>query len=294
MLTRYLYYSFIITFSFLFSFKEKFDTEIGKCHLNIENSNNNLDLKNQIKFSAQSLVKQFGPVSKNDFYINIISNKNKIKKFPDWASGVAIGSQVFIHHNKLSSTVLNHELCHIYQHKIKNSNTFPSWFKEGMAMYFSKDFFDKEITILSESILLDYVIELDKLHNISNLKNIKEIKVAYKESLYAYEKLINLYSHNSVKEIISKMNHTSFQKAFKDIIGIELKEFQLEIDKNIESSSYFPIFLSLPNFLFFISSIIIFIIFIYIKLRNRAIIKKWKLEEEIESLDENNIDHNSN
>ena len=90
------------------------------------------------------------------------------------------------------------------------------------------------------------------------------------------------------------MNHNSFQKAFKDIIGIELKEFQLEIDKDIEESSYFPIFLSLPNFLFFISSIIIFIIFIYIKLRNKRIIKKWKLEEEIEALDENNIDHNSN
>ena len=44
----------------------------------------------------------------------------------------------------ISNTIVNHELCHVYQHKIKNSKTIPAWFKEGMAMYFSKDFFNKE------------------------------------------------------------------------------------------------------------------------------------------------------
>ena len=292
---QYLYYSFFILFSFLFPYQEIFDTAIGKCHLNIEGSNSDLNLKKQIKLSAQNLVIQFGPVNNQIFYINIIDDKKNIAKFPDWASGVAIGKKVFIHRGKLSNTIVNHELCHVYQHKIKNSKTIPAWFKEGMAMYFSKDFFNKEKTILSESLLLDYVIELDDLHNFSKLKSFKEIKLAYQESLYAFEKIINNYSAESIKKIIYQMNNgNSFKNSFKNIIGIELKDFQSMADEDIKKSSSIPIFLNLPNFLFFISSIIIFIIFIYIKLRNKKIIKKWELEEELELLDENNIDDNNN
>ena len=176
MLIRYLYYSYFILLSFSYSFEESFNTEIGQCHLKIENSKYDLGLKRKIKLSAEILTKNFGPVSKNIYYINIINNKKEVKRFPDWASGIAIRNKVFILRNKLSDVIVNHELCHIYQHKIKNSNTLPSWFKEGMAMHFSKDFFNQEAITLSESILLDYVIELDQLHNISKLKNIKILK----------------------------------------------------------------------------------------------------------------------
>ena len=296
MLIRYLYYSSFIFLSLAYSYQESFQTEIGVCHLNIKKSNNDLGLKKQIQLWSKNLVIQFGSVKKTDFFINIIDNKEQLKNFPNWASGIAINNRVFIYRNKLSPTVVSHELCHIFQNKIKNSKTFPAWFKEGMAMHFSKDFFDIEITTLSESILLDYVIELDQLHNISKLKNPKDVKVAYQESLYAYQKIVNEYSPASIKKIIYQMNNNdfTFSKAFKNVLGIKLKDFTSKTDEEIKKTSATHLFFNLPSFLFFISSIIIFIIFIYIKRRNKKIVKKWELEDELELLDENNTDNNSN
>ena len=295
MLIRYLYYSYFILLSFSYSFEESFNTEIGQCHLKIENSKYDLGLKRKIKLSAEILTKNFGPVSKNIYYINIINNKKEVKRFPDWASGIAIRNKVFILRNKLSDVIVNHELCHIYQHKIKNSNTLPSWFKEGMAMHFSKDFFNQEAITLSESILLDYVIELDQLHNISKLKDIKNIKVAYQESLYAYQKIISDYSSTAIKNIFLQMNNNiPFDIAFKNILGIELNNFELQIDEKIKESTFTSILFNLPSILIFISSIIITIIFIYIRVRNKRTIKRWEIEEKLELLDEDNNSNDNN
>ena len=296
MWTHYLYYSLILL-CFLQSFEESFNTKIGECNLKIESSKNDLGLKKIIISNAESLVSEFGPVNKNKFQVNIINSKNSVKHFPNWASGIAFKSKVFILRDKLSNTVLSHEICHIYQNKIRNSKTFPSWFKEGMAMYFSKDFFDQEVTTLSESVLLDYIIEIDKLGHISTLKGDKNIKVAYQESLYAYQKIINDYSDIVIKEIIHDMNNnvTTFEVAFQKVIGIPLSKFTSKADKEIKESAITSIFFNLPSILIFISSIIITVIFIYIKVRNKKTIKRWEIEEQLELLNEdnsNNIDNN--
>ena len=296
MWTHYLYYSLILL-CFSQSFEEVFNTKIGECNLKIESSKNDLGLKKIIISNAESLVSEFGPVNKNKFQVNIINSKNSVKHFPNWASGIAFKSKVFILRDKLSNTVLSHEICHIYQNKIRNSKTFPSWFKEGMAMYFSKDFFDQEVTTLSESVLLDYIIEIDKLGHISKLKGDKNIKVAYQESLYAYQKIINDYSDIVIKEIIHDMNNnvTTFEVAFQKVIGIPLSKFTSKADKEIKESAITSIFFNLPSILIFISSIIITVIFIYIKVRNKKTIKRWEIEEQLELLNEdnsNNIDNN--
>ena len=296
MWTHYLYYSLILL-CFLQSFEESFNTKIGECNLKIESSKNDLGLKKIIISNAESLVSEFGPVNKNKFQVNIINSKNSVKHFPNWASGIAFKSKVFILRDKLSNTVLSHEICHIYQNKIRNSKTFPSWFKEGMAMYFSKDFFDQEVTTLSESVLLDYIIEIDKLGHISTLKGDKNIKVAYQESLYAYQKIINDYSDIVIKEIIHDMNNnvTTFEVAFQKVIGIPLSKFTSKADREIKESAITSIFFNLPSILIFISSIIITVIFIYIKVRNKKTIKRWEIEEQLELLNEdnsNNIDNN--
>ena len=124
-------------------------------------------------------------------------------------------------------------------------------------MHFSKDFFNQDITTLSESVLLDYVIELDQLHNISKLKDIKNIKVAYKESLYAYQKILSDYSSISIKKILLQMNNNNipFDKAFKNILGIELNKFESQIDEKIKESTITSILFNLPSILIFISSI---------------------------------------
>ncbi len=294
MLTRFLYYS--ITFiCLLYPYQDTFNTKMGICQLNIQSSNNDLNLIKQIISISEILVQEFGYVNKNKFEVNIINNKKSLKQFPNWASGIAFKNKIYILRDKLSSTVLSHELCHIYQNKIKNSATFPSWFKEGMAMYFSRDFFNKDVSAISESILLDYIIEIDQLSNISKLKNEKEIRLAYQESLYAYKKIVSNYSNSSIVKILDEMkDNKSFEIAFQNIIGISLNEFTSNIDDQIKKSGLTTIFFNLPSILIFISSIIIMIIFTYIRFRNKKTIKKWEIEEQLELLNEDNIDINNN
>tara|TARA_Y100000768_G_scaffold381661_1_gene360714 strand:- start:1485 stop:2291 length:807 start_codon:yes stop_codon:yes gene_type:complete len=264
---------------------------MGICQLNIQSSNDDLDLRKQIILISKMLVQDFGDVQKNKFEVYIINDKKSVKKFPHWASGIAFKNKIYILRDKLSSTVLSHELCHIYQNKIKNSATFPSWFKEGMAMYFSRDFFNKDVSIISESVLLDYIIEIDQLGSISKLKNEKDIRLAYQESLYAYQKIISDYSSSSIIKILDEMNNNkSFEIAFKNIIGITLDEFSSNIDDEIKKTGLTAIFFNFPSILIFISSIIIMIIFTYIRFRNKKTIKKWEIEEELELLNEDNID----
>ena len=82
--------------------------------------------------------------------------------------------------------------------------------------------------------------------------------------------------------------------AFQNIIGISLNEFTSNIDNQIKKSGLTTIFFNFPSILIFISSIIIIIIFTYIRFRNKKTIKKWEIEEELELLNENNIDINNN
>lgn len=294
MLTRFLYYS--ITFiCLLYPYQDTFNTKMGICQLNIQSSNDDLNLRKQIISISKMLVQEFGDVNKNKFEVNIINDKKSVKQFPNWAAGIAFKNKIYILRDKLSSTLLSHELCHIYQNKIKNSTTFPSWFKEGMAMYFSRDFFSNDVSTISESILLDYIIEIDQLSNISKLKNKKEIRLAYQESLYAYKKIVSDYSNSSIIKILDEMkDNKSFEIAFQNIIGISLNEFTSNIDNQIKKSGLTTIFFNLPSILIFISSIIIIIIFTYIRFRNKKTIKKWEIEEELELLNENNIDINNN
>ena len=294
MLTRFLYYS--ITFiCLLYPYQDTFNTKIGICQLNIQSSNDDLNLRKQIISISKMLVQEFGDVNKNKFEVNIINDKKSVKQFPNWAAGIAFKNKIYILRDKLSSTLLSHELCHIYQNKIKNSTTFPSWFKEGMAMYFSRDFFSKDVSTISESILLDYIIEIDQLSNISKLKNKKEIRLAYQESLYAYKKIVSDYSNSSIIKILDEMkDNKSFEIAFQNIIGISLNEFTSNIDNQIKKSGLTTIFFNLPSILIFISSIIIIIIFTYIRFKNKKTIKKWEIEEELELLNEENIDINNN
>ena len=89
-------------------------------------------------------------------------------------------------------------------------------------------------------------------------------------------------------------DNKSFEIAFQNIIGMSLNEFTSNIDDQIKKSGFTTIFFNLPSILIFISSIIIMIIFTYIRFRNKKTIKKWEIEEQLELLNEDNIDINNN
>jgi len=255
-----------------------------------------------IQFITNDLINQFGEIdNKEPFYIKVIeNNKEWLRKFPslDWAVGLAIKNKIFINNSKISNErdlleTISHEICHIYQHRIKKSHTFPSWFKEGMAMYFSKKISINNNAI-SKSIWLKCLIDLKDLNNISSLDK-NQIDLAYQESRLAYEMIINKFGSKTIKKIISEMNNNfAFDLAFKKSTGIDLNDFETEFDLKIINSGDRYIIFKQPMNWFFLSAIILIIIFIVVKFRNRKIIRKWKIEEELEKLNEDSSDNISN
>ena len=297
MLILYRYYKILFIFNILlcsFNFK----TAIGPCH--IDSELNQKKIVQNIKNITNDLILKFGDInSKKPFSIKIINTNNEwIKKFPklDWAAGIATNNQIFINNSKILNNTdmletISHEICHIYQHRIKNSKTFPSWFKEGMAMSFSKKIsLDKKNTI-SKSIWLKCLINLEELNNISSL-NRNQIELAYQQSRAAYQMISNRFN---VKAIIEEMNNNlSFELAFKKITNIPLNDFEKDFNLNLLNSTDKFIIFRQPMTWFFLSAIILIIIFIVVKFRNKKTIRKWEIEDELEKLNEETTNISNN
>ena len=293
MLIRYHYYKLLLIFNISLSSIE-FETSMGPCE--IDDPLNNIALIEYVQNTTNNLIHEFGSINKRmPFYIKIINDNNLWqKKFPnlDWAIGIAIKNKIFINREKISNNkklleTISHEICHVYQHKIKNGNTFPSWFKEGMAMHFSKEFsFDKNNTI-AKSIWLNCLIELNDLNNISHLDK-NQINIAYQESRLAYESIIRQFGVESINGILQKMkdDNVSFDLAFRSNTNTNLIDFETQFDLELITSDDKYIIFRQPMNWFFLSAIILIIIYIVVRFRNKKIIEKWDIEEEIEKLNE--------
>ena len=275
--------------SFIFPFSDIFTTSLGECYIYGEDVHRDLKLKSYIRQKSDELISEFGVVEKRNFSIKIVNKPESIKSnFPDWASGIAFDDKIIIDSSKALIPsklfqIIAHELCHIYQHRIKKKYSFPAWFKEGMAMYFAKEFFSQKSGLTTSNTFLDYYVQLQHLKSMSKLKNSDKVRSAYKQSLIAYSDILKKYNSSSIKKILNEMNSgILFDEAFQNVLGVSLYDFESQVNKKIKSSNKRSIFLRFPSFIIFISSMIIFIAFIFVRKRNKRIIKKWDIEEKIE------------
>ena len=137
-------------------------------------------------------------------------------------------------------------------------------------------------------------IFLKDLKNISSLHK-SQINLAYQESRLAYKMIVDDFGSKAIREIISEMNNnSSFDLAFKKITGINLNDFETKFNLKIINSDDRYIIFKQPMNWFFLSAIILIIIFIVVKFRNKKIIRKWEIEDELENLNEDSSDNIDN
>ena len=257
---------------------------MGGFNIHSKQFQNDTKLEQEIILFSNYLVEEFGPIGKHNFNITIINNSNQLPaNFPSWATGIAINNSIFIDNKKIHNNihllkVIRHEICHLYQNKIKNSHSFPSWFKEGMAMALAKEFSIDSRYLVSRALWMNCLLDLNDLDQFSTL-NETEINLAYEQSLIAYEKIIKLFHKESIQTIFFKMNNQNltFDNAFSDVLNISVSNFKDEY--NSELNKFWAVIFNKSNFWFLIATIILIIIFISVKLRNKKIIKKWEIEE---------------
>ena len=183
--------------------------------------------------------------------------------------------------------VLVHELNHIYLNNVLNSYSFPSWFKEGMAVSESGEFSINDRILISSAKWKNELISINQLNRFSNINKYNS-HLAYAESYAMFIALQHYYGIDIYKQIITVMNQ---DYTFWDALTYITNEDENLIKNNIEQfllKNYNWMFLlNAYNLIFIFLPIIVIGGYFYKKYKNRKLLRKWEIEELLEDLHSN-------
>ena len=294
---------FLLLFFFCTVFADTFPTAFGECTLEIYSGrvDDIPEFVQLIQSETKNLTREFGKVPLRPFSVYITSN---IKDFnekskgpvPEW--GIAVAKKrpdriimkapgiANISFTRMKEVVI-HELNHIYIFRIPSYNTMPSWFKEGMAMRSSNEFSLLHKIEISRSIWKKQTIPLQHLRNISTYSRDK-VKLAYGESAAAVEALEFYYGEDILINIMSHLHEGyDFDVALEIATGVEFIDFQIKFEQYLESNYNWLFLLSASKYIYVILPLILVLGFIYHRYRNKNILAKWEVEEELDNIEWN-------
>ena len=288
--------------SYLFS--NYFDSSIGKCSIVINNKNKSylLDYQTLIQKETKKLVDTFGEVKKEPFEIIIPKTRkefyNLAKTAPEW--GIAITkskeNKIIIQPASISkisknrfNEILIHELNHLYLHRLINNVPMPSWFVEGLAMKFSKEFSFLHKIEISKAIWKNTLIPLEGLKNF-NTKNKFQIKLAYAQAAAAVNSLEYYYNKNILYEIIDLLKkENNFWESIYQLTGEDKFDFQEKYEIYITNYFLWIFLLNASNILFVLFPFILIIGYWIKRNKNITILKKWEIEEQLLETEKNDL-----
>ena len=301
-LTLYPFYNFIYSILFIQSiFGFILHTELGKCEINIFDTDHNIEMieRTVIDYSEQVNMK-FGRINPKPYKIYITKDRNDFYKksrgpVPEW--GIAIAKKnpnlivmqspntARISFNKFIR-VLIHELNHIYLYNVSNSHSFPSWFKEGMAVSESKEFSINDRILISAAKWKQQLFDIDELQNFNKV-NRHSSQLAYAQSYAMFTALQFYYGNDIYKNIIREMNN---DYDFWDALVIASNDSKSNIKNNLElfliKKYNWMFLLNAYNLIFVFLPLILIGGYIYKKYKNKKLLRKWEIEELLEDLND--------
>ena len=293
-------YLLLLLFFFCIVCADIFPTAFGECTLEIYSGrvDDIPELVQLIKSETNNLTREFGKVPLRPFSVYITSN---IKDFnekskgpvPEW--GIAVAKKrpdriimkapgiANISFTRMKEVVI-HELNHIYIFRIPGYNTLPSWFKEGMAMRSSNEFSLLHKIEISRFIWKKQTIPLPRLKNIGPYSRDK-VKLAYGESAAAIEALEFYYGEDILINLIGNLrDNQNFEDALYAATGETFADFQVKFELFLEANLYWIFLLQASNYIYVILPLILVLGFIYHRYRNKNILAKWEMEEELNNI----------
>ena len=278
------------------TFSTTFHTQIGKCTMEIYDGkiNNIPELIDIIKSETKILVSDLGQVTQKPFSIHITNDLNKFNEIagpvPEWGIAVAKNKSnkiimqspnvAKISYSKFKK-VLKHELNHIYIFQIPQYETIPSWFKEGIAMYYSNEFSILHKIELSHFLWKKKIVPLIKLKNINKHGN---ITLQYAESAAAIESLIYYYGENVIIKIFNNLHlNQNFELALENAINKTYIDFQINYHSFLTDNYKWVFLLRSGKHFFVILPFILIFGFYYKSYKNKKILKLWELEEKLDN-----------
>ena len=278
------------------------NTALGKCQLEIFNLSHRSDLIEQTIFDYSiEVIDKFGVIHPSPYSIDITSDtrsfhKKARGKVPEWGIAITKKSPNRIIMQSPSTAkisfkrllqVLVHELNHVYLNNVYNSYSFPSWFKEGMAVSESGEF------SINNRILISSAKWKNELFGINELKNFNKInkynsRLAYAESYAMFISLQFYYGIDIYKDIIKLMNEGyEFWDALIHVTGDDEEIIKNNIEYFLNKNYNWMFLLNAYNLIFIFLPLIVIGGYFYKKYKNKKLLQKWEIEELLEDLDDN-------
>ena len=277
------------------------NTELGECELQIFNLDHRSKLVEEIIINySQEVINKFGAIESTPYSVNITTDIHNFHKktkgrVPEW--GIAITkknpnriimqspSTAKISFKRLLQ-VLVHELNHVYLNNVNNSYSFPSWFKEGMAVSESGEFSINDRILISSAKWRNELLSINELRNFNQI-NKNTSRLAYAESYAMFIALQSYYGVDIYKNIIELMNQGyDFWEALTNITGDNKEVIKNNIELFLIKNYNWMFLLNAYNLIFIILPLIVIGGYFYKKYKNKKLLKKWEIEELIQELND--------
>ena len=296
MLTQYPHYKFYLSVYFLLNIfifcDDKYVSDWG--YFTIENQSSTIENQEIIDVVNDHITymnSKFGYIKKVPFII-IISNKEKNlynNNTWNWSLGITINNTIIIKDSSISHItksrlmqVLRHELNHIYLNRLNPTIKIPRWFGEGFAMYYANESFLSNKLIIANNLKNNDIFNIDALDYRFNSHSKKQFNFAYAYSEILVKDMIEMYSEEVLVEILENIKFgNQFDDAFYKNTLLTVNDYNKKIFNRITSKFWWIRFMKFPSFLLILAPLLSIIGFIIVKLKNKKVIQKWDIEEEL-------------
>ncbi len=209
-------------------------------------------------------------------------------KAPEWAAGLA--------YPELNTVILKapaaalygtidpvrtfrHELAHLTLHQALTGIHIPKWLDEGLAMYEAKEWTLRTTAVMTSVTLKKKFIPLTSLNDAFPIA-FEEAETAYAQSFSMVAYLLDRHGREAFHEFILNLKkRTTLSQAAQDAFGLSFYELELRWHRYLRIRyTWIPVVTSTIT-LWFLFSIIFFIIYLRKKRLTNQKVLEWELED---------------
>lgn len=208
-------------------------------------------------------------------------------RLPHWSLAVAMpASRKMVlkagPSEQLAQTI-QHEMSHILLHSVIQQPV-PVWFHEGMAMWVSREWRLQHTASVFYAVLSGGLIPLSEIDAVLRFPSVKA-DLAYTESLLAVLYILRLGGENGLVAMISELSHQApFEVALFRVTEQTPYEFERSWNDYVSGRFSLTALLVSPDSLWGYLVLLFLLVYVVVKVRNRAKLRRWELEEQAEEL----------
>lgn len=206
---------------------------------------------------------------------------------PHWSAAVALPEHrtIVLKAGRLEhqTQTIQHELSHVLLHAVVGRR-LPVWFNEGVAMWASHEWRFTQTASIFYAVLSGGLIPLSDIDAVLKFPSVKA-DLAYTESLLAVLYVLRLGGENAIVAMIGELSHGApFDVALFRVTQKTPYEFERSWNDYVSGRFSLAALLVSPDSLWGYLVLLFLLVYVAVKLRNRAKLRRWEDEEKFEDL----------